>query len=205
MNDPWFEQLLKGSQDLLIKMLENACNHAGKESDYESPIEYVMASAMCAVIQTDCPEIGFSAHKARIDHKDAKKHAAYLAQIRVESPLLGCIFPQIAIGDYRADFFIAYPHGLSAVAGIVVECDGHEFHEKTKQQAARDKARDRAIQCEGYRVFRFTGSEIWRNPIVCAQEVLQFAHGAIIDTMHVQHLAEMGDMPGAIKAMRYLS
>ena len=29
--------------------------------------------------------------------------------------------------------------------------------------AARDKKRDRAIQRKGLKIFRFTGSEIWRN------------------------------------------
>lgn len=29
---------------------------------------------------------------------------------------------------------------------VVVECDGHEFHERTKAQAARDRERDRGLQ-----------------------------------------------------------
>lgn len=201
--DPWFERLLKGSEDLLLRLLEGACHQAGKEADYESPIEYVMASAMCAIIAVDCPQIGFLKHRKGIDHKEAKEVAETQSKAPVDHPYWACVFPQVTIGDYRADFFIAYPHGLNTVAGIVVECDGHEFHEKTKQQAARDKARDRAIQAEGYRVFRFTGSELWRNPIACASEVLEFAHSRSIDAQHSRWLAESGDMAGAVASLKW--
>jgi hypothetical protein len=54
---------------------------------------------------------------------------------------------------------------------IAVECDGHDFHEKTKEQAAADKARDREIVAAGITVLRFTGSEIWKDAEKCAQEV----------------------------------
>ena len=73
-------------------------------------------------------------------------------------------------GRYRADFVVACSvngHQFS----IVVECDGHDFHEKTKMQAARDKQRDRAMAVAGFHVLRFTGSEIVRDPFRCATDV----------------------------------
>lgn len=81
------------------------------------------------------------------------------------------IEPQVWIGRYRADLLFTYLfHGFSYHS--IVECDGHEFHEKTKAQAARDKKRDRYLQSEGYPVLRFTGSEIYRDPQARAMEVL---------------------------------
>jgi very-short-patch-repair endonuclease len=65
-----------------------------------------------------------------------------------------------------------------ADAETVVECDGHDFHERTKEQAASDKARDRALQALGMRVLRFTGSEIWSDPLVCAREALAVTYRA---------------------------
>lgn len=53
---------------------------------------------------------------------------------------------------------------------VIVECDGHEFHERTKHQAQRDRSRDRELQRSGYRVFRFTGSELFKDPFACAKE-----------------------------------
>ena len=80
------------------------------------------------------------------------------------------ITSQYKIGDYRADFFVWVSYG-NKCRGVVVECDGHDFHEKTKEQAARDKRRDRAIVEAGYSVMRFTGSEIFKDPDGCAKQV----------------------------------
>jgi very-short-patch-repair endonuclease len=66
---------------------------------------------------------------------------------------------QAHIKDYRVDFLISYSD-----KNIVIECDGHEFHEKTKQQASRDKKRDRELQKLGYYVLRYSGSDIVNDP-----------------------------------------
>lgn len=79
----------------------------------------------------------------------------------------GIIFsPQVEIGKYKVDFCITIPiYNSSESKKIIIECDGHEFHEKTKEQAQHDKERDRFLQAEGYPIYRFTGSEIYRNPL----------------------------------------
>jgi hypothetical protein len=59
---------------------------------------------------------------------------------------------------------------------LIVECDGHDFHERTKEQAARDRSKDRCALVSGYDCFRFTGSEIWRDPWKCAYEILNWAN-----------------------------
>lgn len=79
--------------------------------------------------------------------------------------------PQVPILSYRADFVVGLVEFPNA-KGVVVECDGHDYHERTKQQAAHDLRRDRSIQAEGYVVYRFTGSELYRDAIKCAQEVV---------------------------------
>ncbi|MDM8098691.1 endonuclease domain-containing protein [Oceanobacillus oncorhynchi] len=70
---------------------------------------------------------------------------------------------------YRVDFFIATKY-KNKFKGFVIECDGHDFHEKTKEQAKKDKKRDRDLMTKGYSVIRFTGSEILQDPILCARE-----------------------------------
>ena len=76
-------------------------------------------------------------------------------------------------GDYRVDFAVALvEHATDNGVGVYVECDGHDFHEKTKEQAARDKKRDRDLSTDGTPVLHFTGSEIWRNAEACAREVI---------------------------------
>lgn len=82
--------------------------------------------------------------------------------------------PQYQIGQYRVDFLLELVGKADSVS-VVVECDGHAFHERTKFQAERDKRRDREITHAGYTVLRFTGSEIWRDPVECAVSVIDTA------------------------------
>lgn len=82
------------------------------------------------------------------------------------------IRPQTEIGEYRADFFVTYKHYTGATVGAVIECDGHDFHEKTKEQARHDKVRDRYFQSLGFLVLRYAGSEVFRDPIKCATDAL---------------------------------
>lgn len=77
---------------------------------------------------------------------------------------------QWKIDPYRVDFMVSTSLSDTAPA-VVVECDGHDFHERTKEQAERDRSRDREMQAKGYYVFRFTGSEIYRDAFKCAREV----------------------------------
>ena len=84
------------------------------------------------------------------------------------------VYQQAKIGEYRADFLIldcSVPEEIQAPRWMVVECDGHDFHERTKEQARRDKKRDRFFQSLGFKVLRFTGSELWADAIKCAEEV----------------------------------
>ena len=94
------------------------------------------------------------------------------------------IMQQVEVGKYRADFILGRaalapifddtgsPHPfLVRLPMLVVECDGHDFHEKTKEQAARDKSRDREFTRLGYRVIRFSGSEIYRDAEKCIDEI----------------------------------
>lgn len=74
--------------------------------------------------------------------------------------------------NYRLDFcLIVKFEGRKDIHRIAIECDGHNFHERTKEQAMRDKARDRALVAAGIQVLRFTGSEIFRDAAACAKEV----------------------------------
>lgn len=95
------------------------------------------------------------------------------------------IWTQQKIEDYRVDFVlgrIQYSVQVSEDGApgkevlirlplLVVECDGHNFHERTKEQAQNDKSRDRRLNALGYRVLRFTGSEIHNRPKECALEI----------------------------------
>lgn len=94
----------------------------------------------------------------------------HIAEFGPFSALTYSITAQAPIGAYKADFLVWFAHGKQ-VTGLVIECDGHDFHERTKEQASRDKRRDREILTGGFPVLRFTGSEIFRDAVSCADQV----------------------------------
>lgn len=71
-------------------------------------------------------------------------------------------------GIGRVDLLVC---AIGVPNSLVVELDGHDFHERTKTQAQRDRSRDRAAVAEGFRVVRFTGSEIHRDTAKCVLEM----------------------------------
>ena len=86
------------------------------------------------------------------------------------------VYTQVCLGNYRVDILIldaSMPFDLREPSWIIVECDGHDYHERTKEQARRDKQRDRFFTAKGFRVLRFTGSEIWADPDACAAEIVE--------------------------------
>lgn len=120
---------------------------------YESPIEKLLAGAI-------------------------HLHAGIFAMEHATQDLFCELRSQVDISGYRVDLMLIGTH-----CAVAIECDGHDFHEKTKKQASRDKARDRAITAAGYSVMRFTGSEIWRDPFACAGEAIAHAYGQTGDAL----------------------
>jgi very-short-patch-repair endonuclease len=88
-------------------------------------------------------------------------------------PLVLTLRPQYELGHYRIDFLVTFEDiETGGVARLAVECDGHDYHERTKEQGARDRARDRYLQSQDIPIFRFTGTEIWHDAVACAREAV---------------------------------
>ncbi len=96
--------------------------------------------------------------------------------LRSDSPLpIVKVDLQAQIEGYRADFLLTVTFQGAVLGRVVVECDGHSFHERTKEQASRDRSRDRAMTLAGYKVMRFTGSEIYRDLMGCVSQAHEAA------------------------------
>ena len=137
----------------------------------ESPIEEIFAAAIFAqyrYISAGALEL-FPVPPEQFDHwcdDLAAKAASPYEEYRVIAT------NQYQIENARVDFCFCYKNWRSGnIFKLVVECDGHAYHERTKEQAMKDRARDRFLQQKGYVVFRFTGAEIWRSPLQCAEQV----------------------------------
>lgn len=81
------------------------------------------------------------------------------------------VLPQYPWNSFRIDFAVGWE---SRTPLFFIECDGHQFHERTPEQAEKDRSRDRVIQQAGIPIIRFTGREIYRDPFKCAAEIIDF-------------------------------
>jgi very-short-patch-repair endonuclease len=158
----------------------------------ESPIELPLALALVTVARhdgvsvkiiepPDAPFWGGSEWGDPFEPTGNPRFADYF--LRIE--------PQAQLGDYRVDFLLTLegtfqPSGERARNGtkrMVVECDGHDFHERTREQAKRDRERDRQLQSFGFLVYRFTGREIWEDVFACAKQAVDDLTAAVRATL----------------------
>jgi very-short-patch-repair endonuclease len=79
---------------------------------------------------------------------------------------------QVSYGPYVVDFIFTAIGAYKRYV-LAIEIDGHEWHEKNKEQAAMDKRRGRALVSMGISCLRFTGSEIYRDSKSCIDEILK--------------------------------
>ena len=125
-----------------------------------SPIEQILYTAFCFLRKT----WGCNDYIEDIENNDKW----------IEEAL--SIYPQFRVGQYKVDFMVVGT-AVGEYHRIIVECDGHEFHDRDENQRRHEKQRDRYLQRKGYKVFHFTGSEIVNNPYKIACEVFAEALG----------------------------
>lgn len=132
-----------------------------------SPIERIFCIGLWSFVDLRSWEYeGFSSVVVRYGGRDLSEQD--IAQVNKHGVIL--LEYQKNELSWRADFVLSVP-SLSS-RKMIVECDGHQFHERTKEQAVRDRSRDREAQAAGYSILRFTGSELYRDPLKCVREVL---------------------------------
>lgn len=74
---------------------------------------------------------------------------------------------------------------------VAVELDGHEFHERTKEQVASRDRRDRALQAAGWLVLHYSGSEFHRSPVETVHGAFSAATSAFWNMKHRIYALEM--------------
>lgn len=155
-----FEDFIENSYDdwltdrVRLFLLGNSCGHESilLESliDCESPIEQLLA----------------------IELEDLR-----LENTNIYNPFIDVIGidkqQEIEVNNkkYRVDFLIPVKYKNQENISFIVECDGYEFHQKTKKQVEADNKRQRDLQEAGYEVIRFSGTEIYHKPYDCALAV----------------------------------
>jgi DNA helicase-2/ATP-dependent DNA helicase PcrA len=67
--------------------------------------------------------------------------------------------PQVRFGKFTVDFLVDIGNGK-----VIVECDGKTYH-----NAEKDRERDKVLAREGYPIFHFSSTEIYRNIDQCIE------------------------------------
>ncbi len=157
--------------------------------------EWWFTERACGLFTAESPRFGFSQVLKHVCENEGALHgrkcAEGMCQSPIEKQMLNALlllfkgyswecrtwtkaelslYQQRPAGSYTLDFAIEGP-GVK----VAVECDGHDYHERTKDQAAHDKSRDRWLTENGWRVLRFTGSEIHKDACRCAKEAVRIA------------------------------
>jgi hypothetical protein len=131
-----FEQLANQVADMVgtkVRSLED-----WRYLTCESPIETLLAAALFVLSDYSEPKSPAEVLICNPGDWDAEKdHPSSESHIFVER--------QVQLGDWRVDFLIhRYNHALNCEERgwrhLIVECDGHYFHERTKEQAIRDRS-----------------------------------------------------------------
>lgn len=171
---------MKSVDDKIAEVLAESAELAGEmlitplvQRSTESPIEKLMLAALWSRGVWRSKMVFEPAH--RFMPYEAFREMARKSVITDAGNMFSSLLvQQMQVGQHRADFGIAAATSGDRVLIMAVECDGHDFHEKSKEQVARDKARDREFTERDIRLFRFSGSEIWRDAGLCADQVLGF-------------------------------
>lgn len=98
---------------------------------------------------------------------------------------------------YRLDFAVVPGYDRKCrfdrmgveIPKIAVELDGHDFHERTKEQVAYRNERDRELQADGWLVLHYSGSELVRQPACCIEDCESKAESAFWDAEESAFLA----------------
>lgn len=82
---------------------------------------------------------------------------------------------------YRLDLFFEEDTESNDPVMVAVECDGHDFHEKTKEQVEKRNVRDMELKKAGVDVLHYSGSQIYNKPYNCAKEIIDYVSKLLSD------------------------
>jgi hypothetical protein len=144
----------------------------------DSPIERLFLAAAMSFGWRDCAGAEFIEMFKDLESLHSIRSEQYRRGLRNDSnSLYFLVQPSLRSDEasMRPDF--AFATSVAPSARIAVELDGHDFHERTRTQARRDKRKDRDMLAAGWPVIRFTGSEVYENAEACVSEAFGLLPG----------------------------
>lgn len=165
MADDWADKQVTNALETAVEAYRYGllADIAWAEEQCESPIERVMAAWLYSELT-----FSFGMHDLTV-FVGPREERRWPEPYNYNGAGLYC---QAPIDRYRVDFLL-FARIADKHSWLVVECDGHDYHERTKEQARRDRSRDRWMTLNGLKVLRFTGQEIYENPQECASQAVE--------------------------------
>jgi len=82
-------------------------------------------------------------------------------------------FPHLKVDEksIRVDIYIWIP--ANEKFNLIVECDGFHYH-KEKETFISDRKRDRLLKFKDFEVLRYSGSEIFKDPIAASNDLFYY-------------------------------
>lgn len=171
------------------KLQENIDNHSSDgiydleisnaifENKISSPIEMILYESLRYVLENEF----YGSGSMRIFLRDSDGKIIKPSHDVVSDVT---IINQYQIENYRVDFLITYTQFIYDIINekfithfqksIVIECDGHIWHDTNEEQRRNEKKRERKIQSLGYKILRYTGSEIYNNSDNIAADIIEY-------------------------------
>ena len=81
--------------------------------------------------------------------------------------------------SYRLDLY--FEEDAENPIKVAIECDGHAFHEKTKEQVAYRNRRDMDLKSNGIDILHCSGSQIYKEPFGVACDIINYVNKLISD------------------------
>lgn len=167
------------------RWMENQAYSFDREVDHcESPIEAVfIAFAMSYLFQPIGEQDRWMRAVDLLEASGLRVESDWhvLGSCSLDERLVLTSQPWLVLDDrkMRLDFALVTSPEFDGGCKLAIELDGHDFHERTPEQAERDKSRDRLLQQHGWQALRFTGREVLRDPLVCLEQCLAFGRARI--------------------------
>jgi very-short-patch-repair endonuclease len=98
--------------------------------------------------------------------------------------------PEIIVSSgkkYYADFAFYYVINQGRTyenLGLLIELDGHIWHEKTPEQVEKNNIRQRDLINSGYTIMRYSGREIYKKPFEIAEECVDKYYDLVVNKMY---------------------
>jgi hypothetical protein len=115
----------------------------------------------------------------------------YLTNAEVIDPMIRLV-EQYPVSNgritYRVDFRLSLVDHLKPKLPpitMLVECDSDQFHDPIVERSTERCQRSRAIERQGTKLYRFSGTEVLKNPETCVIECARDLQRLVIDRREI--------------------